>query len=246
MKRKRRTPDTSTYRAAVQAIMETVQRQYRLNDTELADRIGCSASTVRNAKRGNSNLDGVTLAGMEHRFGPGTVDPFLALGGSRATPLPDALPEIDPVLDIVQALHRLIEAQHSSSEHGFLITSRELLTILRELRDARRAFDTLILLAEPGLTNAPAEIRRWFHDTFEKPPERLVAHTLRDEEQGASPGAGPPSDFTDVAIACDIHELVQRYGVSADTIERWLREVDEQLVTEMLNHKGDGGAKLVQ
>ncbi len=229
---KRRTPSTPTYRAAVHAIINAVQRQYDLNDTELADRISCSASTVRNAKKEQTNLDGVTLAGIEHRFGPGAVDPFLALGGSRATPLPESLPEIDPVLDIVEALHRLIAAQHASSEHGFLITSRELLTILRELRDARRAFDTLILLAEPGLATATPEIRRWFQDTFDKGASSKPASTpsLQGSHQPTL-----PHNFTEVAATLDVEELAGRYGVDVDTIERWLRQLDEQMIEELRN-----------
>lgn len=157
------------------------------------------------------------------------MDPFLALGGSRATPLPESLPEIDPVLDIVEALHRLIAAQHASSEHGFLITSRELLTILRELRDARRAFDTLILLAEPGLATATPEIRRWFQDTFDKGASSKPAST--PSPQGSQPTL--PHDFTEVAATLDVEELAGRYGVDVDTIERWLRQLDEQMIEEL-------------
>lgn len=229
MTRKRRMPDTNSYRAAVRAIMEAVQRQYELNDTELADRIGCSAGTVRNAKHEHSNLDGVTLAGIENRFGPGAVDPFLALGGSRATPLPTALPEIDPVLDIVEALHRLIQAQHASSEHGFLITSRELLSILQELRDARRAFDVLLLLAEPGLASASPELRRWFHDAFEKPHDRPQIDATSTAEEALPTRVEVPAGFVDAAGTSDVAELGRRYDVPADTIERWLKESDKQL-----------------
>lgn len=233
----RRAPTTRTYREAVQSIIATVQREYRLNDTQLADRIGCAPNTVRNAKKAHANLDAVTLASIEHRFGPGAVDPFLALAGSRATPLPDQLPRIDPIVDIVGALHRLVEAQHVESAHGFLITSQELLAILRELREARLAFDTLILLAEPGLATAPDSVRHWFvkhfdHDAVATDGSVPVESRLIPKSHKRR----PPSDFVEVATSLSIENLMHRYAATRRTIERWLREADEQIIDQL--HKG--------
>jgi len=236
MSRQRQLPSTRSYRAAVKAIVAAVQRRHDLNDVELADRLGCSASTVRNAKREHANLDAVTLASMEHRFGPGTLDPFLALGGSRAAPLTDTLPEIDPVLDIVGALHRLIAAQHSSSEHGYLITSQELLAILHELRDARIAFDTLIALAEPGLAAAPSATQKWFRDTFATPHEVDASDNQTARMQ---PGAtdAPPTGFEGDALELTIEQLADRYGVSLEQVELWIRATDEELASGLARNK---------
>ncbi len=228
----RPSPTTGSYRAAVRAIMNAVQRRYDLNDVQLADRIGCSASTVRNAKGKHTNLDGVTLATIEQRFGSGSLDPFLALGGSRATPLPNALPDIDPVLDIVAAMHRLIEAQHSTSEHGYLITSQELLAILRELKDARIAFDTLIALAQPGLATAPSGVQRWFRDTFEHPQGKERARDI-DHPSRDVLGSPPPRDFVNVAIGASPEQLAERYGVPDGTIQKWLRMLSESLLADL-------------
>lgn len=236
MNRRRQLPSTRSYRAAVKAIVSAVQRRPDLNDVELADRLGCSASTVRNAKHEHANLDAVTLASMEHRFGPGTLDPFLALGGSRAAPLADRLPDIDPVLDIVAALHRLIAAQHSSSEHGYLITSQELLAILHELRDARIAFDTLIALAEPGLATAPPATQKWFKDTFAASHE---APASNDQSAQLRPSVidHPPVGFEDDALEMTIEQLADRYGVSLGQVELWIRATDEALASGLADTK---------
>ncbi len=235
MNRRRQPPSTRSYRAAVKAIVSAVQRRHDLNDVELADRLGCSASTVRNAKHEHANLDAVTLASMEHRFGPGTLDPFLALGGSRAAPLADRLPDIDPVLDIVAALHRLIAAQHSSSEHGYLITSQELLAILHELRDARIAFDTLIALAEPGPATAPPATQKWFRDTF------ATHEAPAPDRQSAQPRPSavdqPPNGFENDALEMTIEQLVDRYGVSLEQVELWMRAMDETIASALARIK---------
>lgn len=239
MNQRRPVPSTQAYRAAVKAIVSAVQRHHDLNDVELADRLGCSASTVRNAKSEHTNLDAVTLANMEHRFGPGTLDPFLALGGSRAAPLPSALPEIDPVLDIVTALHRLIAAQHASSEHGYFITSQELLAILHELRDARIAFDTLIALAEPTMAHAPPETQKWFRDTFAP-----VSGTPSLHDGAAAPktdaGDRPPPGFEDAALELTIDRLAAHYGVSSQQIEQWIRVTDEQIAASLARDARSG------
>ncbi|KQM97793.1 hypothetical protein ASE85_12940 [Sphingobium sp. Leaf26] len=230
----RRTPTTRTYREAVQSIIATVQREYRLNDTQLADRIGCAPNTVRNAKKAHANLDAVTLASIEHRFGPGALDPFLALAGTRAIPLPDQLPRTDPIVDIVGALHRLVQAQHAESEHGFLITSQELLAILRELREARLAFDTLILLAEPGLATAPEAVRHWFVKHFDH--DAGTSDKPMPAEEGLNPKNRKrplPSDFANVAASVPIDELMHKYAATRRTIERWLREADEQIIEQL-------------
>lgn len=221
-----------SYRQAVRAIVTAVQRRHELNDVELADRLGCSAGTVRNAKNEHTNLDAVTLATMEHWFGPGTLDPFLALGGSRATPLSDALPDIDPVLDIVKALHHLIAAQHAGSEHGYLLTSQELLAILHELKEARLAFDTLIELAQPGLMAASPEIRQWFEDTFSR-PDRLSTRAVPGVDSNAA--LALPKGFEDDAGDLSAEELATRYGVSIETIESWMRAANERAVTDLDN-----------
>ncbi len=140
---------SETYRKAVATIVARIQQAHGLSDAALADRVGCSASTIKNARNRATNLDGVTLASFERVFGPGAIDPFLALGGARAVPPSPPSAMRHPTLDIVEALHRIIETQDPESEAGARSTPHELQAILRQLRDARGAFDALILIADP-------------------------------------------------------------------------------------------------
>lgn len=166
--------DNGTYRDAVATIVTRLQRAHSLSDGQLAKRVGCSAGTIKNARTRATNLDAATLANIERAFGPGAIDPFLALGGVRALPLAVEKLEHNPTLAIVEALHRLIETQTPESDGGSKITSRELLSILKELRDARSAFDALILIADPALGSEEASFRH-------KAIKRLaIVHTQGD------------------------------------------------------------------
>ncbi len=55
------------YREAVATIVRRIQKAHGLSDSQLAERIGCSAGTVKNARNEASNLDAVTLA-ISSRF----------------------------------------------------------------------------------------------------------------------------------------------------------------------------------
>lgn len=149
------------YREAVALIVRRIQKEHGLSDSQMADRIGCSAGTVKNARNEASNIDAVTLANIERAFGPGAIDPYLALAGVRAVPLTPPVPveRLHPTLAIVEALHRIIETQMPDSEGGRRITSHELLAILTELREARGVFDALIMIADPALDSGEACFR---------------------------------------------------------------------------------------
>ncbi|MET0587890.1 MAG: XRE family transcriptional regulator [Novosphingobium sp.] len=177
--------DSATYRDAVATIVSRIQRAHSLSDAQLAKRVGCSAGTIKNARTGATNLDAVTLANIERTFGPGAIDPFLALGHVRALPLTIEKLEQHPTLAIVEALHRLIETQTPGSDGGTKITSRELLSILKELRDARSAFDALILIADPALGSEEVSFR-------DKAVKRLaIVHTQGDTIADARIVGGP-------------------------------------------------------
>lgn len=142
---RRNRPTTKSYRAAVKRIVLTIQATHELNDPELAERLGCSSGTVKNARTEATNLDGVILANIEYEFGPAALDPFLELGGSRAVPKDvSADTSLSATMELSQVLHLLIAAQAPSSEGGVQVTSRELAQILPQLRDARQSLDVLI------------------------------------------------------------------------------------------------------
>lgn len=143
----RKAISTDAYRDAVEEIIRQIRRASGLSDSALAARIGCSASTVRNARTSQTSLDPALLLRIEQEFGPGAIDPFLALANSRAVPLPQANALGNPALAIVAALHRIIDVQAASSEGGQRITRRELQAILADLRRGRAALDQLIARA---------------------------------------------------------------------------------------------------
>lgn len=148
-------PTTKSYRAAVKKIVLSLQGQHGLNDPELAERLGCSAGTVKNARTEATNLDGVTLANIEYEFGPSALDPFLELGGSRSVPN-GSMCDTDgnPALALLGALHVIIETQHGESDGGVETTPKEAAKIVGKLRAARRSLDALIALADSAVVEA--------------------------------------------------------------------------------------------
>jgi transcriptional regulator with XRE-family HTH domain len=138
---------TDAYRDAICEVIANIRRSASWSDRALAARIGCSASTIRNARNRTTSLDPALLVRIEQEFGPGAIDPFLALANARAIPLPQALQVGEPVLAIVTALHRIIEVEANESDGGRKITPAELRNILDELRQGRAALDGLIARA---------------------------------------------------------------------------------------------------
>jgi hypothetical protein len=146
---RRSRPTTKSYREAVKKIVLAVQAQHSLNDPELAERLGCSSGTVENARKEVGNLNGVTLANIEYEFGPAALDPFLALGGSRAVPRAEVFADdgTAPLL-LSEVLHRLLAMQVQDSPGGRRIVREEVTPHLALLIEARTKLDGLIDLAE--------------------------------------------------------------------------------------------------
>lgn len=142
-------PTTKSYRDAIREIVLNLQGAHDLSDAELAERIGCSAGTVKNARNRAGNLDGATLANIEYEFGPGAVDPFLALAGARAVPMgAHCDTDINHALEISEALTAIIATKRPDSPGGEKTTGCEAAMILAPLREARAALEHLILLGE--------------------------------------------------------------------------------------------------
>jgi transcriptional regulator with XRE-family HTH domain len=148
-------PTKKSYRAAIKRIVLDLQAQHGLNDEELAERVGCSSGTIANARKEQNNLDGVTLASVEFEFGPGAIDPFLALGMSRGVPQGahcDTDP--NPALKLSEALTALIATQQPGSHMGIETSDEEAAKILRSLREGRAALDALIARGERHIARA--------------------------------------------------------------------------------------------
>ena len=142
---------TERYRTAVERIIAGLRKSQGLSDRQLAARLDCSPSTIRNARTGATSLDPAVLMRIEQAFGPGAIDPLLAMARVRCLPLGKARGANgeNPTLAIVEALHGIVEMQSAHSEGGRRITGRELRQILPELRAGRAALDALIARAGP-------------------------------------------------------------------------------------------------
>jgi hypothetical protein len=132
---------TSEYRRAVAKIIRDLQSEHKLTDLEFAEKIGCSLGTVRNSRNEESDLGGVYLARIEAVFGPGSIDPYLRLGGSRSVPL-DAR-DCDPLPSTSAAVHVLAVAKSPESDGGERITHRELLAMEPDIDAAIRVLSAL-------------------------------------------------------------------------------------------------------
>jgi hypothetical protein len=139
-------PTQKLLRSAVAQIIRRVQLDHSLTDEALADEIGVSVGTVRNARNELADLNAATIARIGARFGAETIDPYAALYGARNVPLDagavDALPSLSG------AVHRLAVAQSAESPGGRAMTHSELLDMLPELHAAQRALNALICRAE--------------------------------------------------------------------------------------------------
>lgn len=76
----------SSYRAAVAGIINGIKGELGKSDQDIADRIGCSATTVNNAGNQRGNLDAVTLLRIGEEFGLSRLGPVMGLIGGKAAP----------------------------------------------------------------------------------------------------------------------------------------------------------------
>lgn len=138
-------PTTKSYRKAVKKIVLALQAAHELSDAELAERVACSEGTIANARKETASIGGVTLANIEHEFGPSAVDPFMALGGSRAVPLEAVCnTDHDPCLALTDALRSILAMRSKDSPGGIEELPEEIAPTLPTLRAARQVLDVLI------------------------------------------------------------------------------------------------------
>lgn len=150
---KKARPSTKSYRSAVAAIIRTVQAQHHLCDGELAEQIGCSIGTIRNARNEMGNLDGVFLANLQWAFGPDTLDPLQALSDARGVPeSATCSTDVNPIIKLAEAIGKLAETQREDSENGQDTGPTEAVKLLPVLRQARAVLDHEIARITPLAT----------------------------------------------------------------------------------------------
>ena len=139
-------PTQKFLRQAVAKIMRRVSLEHDLTDEQLADELGISVGTVRNARNELADLNAATIAKIGHKFGAEVLDPYAALYGARNVPLDAA--DTDALPSLAGAVHRLAVAQSPTSRGGTTLLHIELLDMLPDLQAAHKAINALICRAE--------------------------------------------------------------------------------------------------
>lgn len=139
-------PTQKSLRAAVAKIIRRVQLEAHLTDDDLADELGISVGTVRNARNEQTDLNATTIAKIGAKFGAEVLDPYAALYGARNVPIEAS--DADAMPSMTAAVHRLAVAQAPGSDGGARITHTELAAMLPELRAAIAALNSLVVRAE--------------------------------------------------------------------------------------------------
>lgn len=139
----RSTPTESSYAAAVSAMVRAVQSAHDLTDKELAERVGCDAQTIANARNRKGKLNPVTLVRFDHEFGAGTIDPVMALASARSVSAETAA-GVEALPPLAASVHSIAAAMSAVSPGGAAITHRELLEMMPVLVTAQAAITALI------------------------------------------------------------------------------------------------------
>ena len=72
-------PNGKLWRAAVAQVIRQLKASHKLTTVELADMIGCDASTVENAEAERNELRGATVARIGFEFGEEAIEPIRSL-----------------------------------------------------------------------------------------------------------------------------------------------------------------------
>ena len=139
-------PTQKLLRQAVAKIIRRVQHEHEMIDEALAEDLGISVGTVRNARNELADLNAATIAKIGHKFGAEVLDPYAALYGARNVPIDAG--ETDALPSLTCAVHRLAVAQSPNSPGGQAMLHTELLEMLPDLQSAQRAINALICRAE--------------------------------------------------------------------------------------------------
>lgn len=74
-------------RTVVGGIIRNIQARYGESDGDTADRLGCSASTIRNARNEENDLHCITVTQIGRAYGLAELQPLAELIGAKLVPL---------------------------------------------------------------------------------------------------------------------------------------------------------------
>jgi transcriptional regulator with XRE-family HTH domain len=143
-------PTSKSYQDAVAKIVRRLKLQHGLSDQELADRIGVSRGTIRNADGCKGDLGAVALLRIEHTFGSGEIDLAFELAGSTACPVDLGNEGQDDLLPLLSALMMMIATARSPQSPGGRA----------ETHTEQLAMETLLLDTRRGLNRRLAHLRQ--------------------------------------------------------------------------------------
>jgi hypothetical protein len=122
------------YRTAIASIIRSVQLEHHQTDIEMAEVIGCSARTIANARNEENDLSPLSIARIGQRYGPATIDPYMALLGGRAVATAPDDSDVLPALTVV--ICDIARARSRTSPGGRAETPSELLGMLPDVDEA--------------------------------------------------------------------------------------------------------------
>jgi DNA-binding XRE family transcriptional regulator len=120
-------PTRKQLRIAVATIVRSVQLQQHLTDDDMAQAIGVSAGTIRNARNEEADLGALAILSIGKRFGEQAIQPYADLIGALLTPL--HANHVDPVPALGTCIGSLSNARN-------LKDRRDALPAMRIARDA--------------------------------------------------------------------------------------------------------------
>lgn len=129
-------PTRKVLRAAVATIVRSIQLEEELSDEEFGRRIGVSATTVRNARNEDADLNALAIASIGAAFGEDKLQPYADLFNGQI--MPRHLASCDPVPALAAAIHVLSSAR----------TPKDRADALPKARIARDVLNNVIAITE--------------------------------------------------------------------------------------------------
>lgn len=131
----------SLTRSLIASSVRNVQAEYDLTDQDLADHLGCSAGTIKNARNGSSTLEAHTLFSLMEVKAT-ALDGLLHHFDRRSVPIA-AKCDTDALPSTANAVHKLAVVTCADSPGGKSITDNEALEIEHDIDAAIESLNAI-------------------------------------------------------------------------------------------------------
>jgi hypothetical protein len=129
-------PTRKVLRAAIATIIRSIQLEEDLSDEEMGRSIGVSATTVRNSRNEDADLNALTIASIGAVYGEDKLQPYADLFNGQL--MPKHVNGCDPIPALASALAVISSAR----------TLKERAEALPKLRISRDVLNNVIAAAE--------------------------------------------------------------------------------------------------